>query len=373
MRISSRRQNNSVTRRIAPLAVLPVFLDLADKQVLIVGGSDAAAWKAELVLSAGAIVTVLARSEDLCAHMHGLLNDAEFSERAHHLNAHWQALDWPDVKLVIADVEEAHAEKVVAKARQRGAPCNVIDQPQYCDFQFGSIVNRSPVVVGISTHGAAPILGQAVRRRIEALLPKSLTEWAAAAQAVRANVMHRLAPGYQRRQFWTWFSERAFAPKSRPDFLQIEKALHIAGETAPHKGKVTIITVNNPRADLLTLKAVGALNSADTLMFDDDIGFDVLELARREAHRVRTADLGLDTTMQSATLVEKIARAMPGNQHLVWLLSAPQSAQIDFPGLVTCFQEAGIEVDAELAGIASSDHKRPTVPSVANIDLAAVH
>ena len=67
-------------------------------------------------------------------------------------------------------------------------PVNVIDKPAFCTFQFGAIVNRSPLVVGISTDGAAPIFGQAMRSRIEALLPAGFARWAAAAKRWRADV-----------------------------------------------------------------------------------------------------------------------------------------------------------------------------------------
>ena len=89
-------------------------------------------------------------------------------------------------------------------------PVNVVDKPSYCDFRFGTIVNRSPVVIGISTDGAAPILGQAIRRRIETLLPPALSQWAALAARVRGAVMERLAPGPLRRAFWERFADSAF-------------------------------------------------------------------------------------------------------------------------------------------------------------------
>jgi hypothetical protein len=96
-------------------------------------------------------------------------------------------------------------------------PYNVIDKPALCQFQFGSIVNRSPVVVGISTSGAAPILGQAVRRRIETLLPRTLSQWADVAAKIRDEVMERLAPGPERRAFWERFADMAFGAAAQAD------------------------------------------------------------------------------------------------------------------------------------------------------------
>ena len=111
----------------------------------------------------------------------------------------------------LADIEDdAEAQAFACAARAAGVPVNVIDKPAFCQFQFGSIVNRSPVVIGISTDGAAPILAQAIRRRIETLLPASLAAWGALAREIRDTVMSRLAKGAPRRQFWEQFAERAF-------------------------------------------------------------------------------------------------------------------------------------------------------------------
>ena len=158
-------------------------------------------------------------------------------------------------------------------------PYNVIDRPEFCQFQFGGIVNRSPVVVGISTAGAAPILGQAVRRRIETLLPDSLRDWARFAEQVRAMVMDRLPSPQQRRAFWERFAEKSFGSR-----LPAADDLDLA--MAPPSGRVTLVGAGPGDAELLTLKAVRALQSADVILFDDLVSADVLELARREAKRM---------------------------------------------------------------------------------------
>jgi uroporphyrin-III C-methyltransferase/precorrin-2 dehydrogenase/sirohydrochlorin ferrochelatase len=138
------------------------------------------------------------------------------------------------------------------------------------------------VVVGISTAGAAPILGQAVRRRIETLLPATLSAWAHLAQQMRASVMDRLEAGPQRRAFWERLVDRAFgdaAPTPMDGDIETIAA-------APPVGRVTLVGAGPGDADLLTIKAVRALQSADVILFDDLVSSDVLELARREAKRM---------------------------------------------------------------------------------------
>ena len=142
---------------------------------------------------------------------------------------------------------------------------NVTDKPAYCQFQFGSIVNRSPVVIGISTDGAAPILGQAIRRRIETLLPTSLAVWGRLAKEVRDRVGSRLSPDQQRRSFWDAFAERAFGPPPRADAATDLTRLidDIASVGGPTNGRVTLVGAGPGDAELLTLKAVRRLGSGD--------------------------------------------------------------------------------------------------------------
>ncbi len=98
-----------------------------------------------------------------------------------------------------------------AAARAAGVPVNVIDRPAFCDFSFGAIVNRSPLVIGISTDGAAPVFGQAIRAKIEALIPKGFARWAEAARAWRPRVQALALPFRGRRNFWEKFTDRAVA------------------------------------------------------------------------------------------------------------------------------------------------------------------
>ncbi|PJI43376.1 siroheme synthase CysG [Ferrovibrio sp.] len=266
-------------QRIGPLAKLPVFLDLQGRRVVVVGDTPAAAWKAELLAAAGADVVCIARG--------------------------WRAEDLTGATLVVidaADAAEAAAFRAAAKAA--GAICSAIDKPDHCDVQFGAIVNRSPVVIGISTDGAAPILAQAIRRRIETLLPASLGAWASVAKRIRKKMAERLPAGGLRRAFWERFAERAFIEPTVPTDIEI----------APMKsagGHVTLVGAGPGDAELLTLKAMRALQSADVILFDDLVSDEVLELARREARRMMVGKRGGRVSCQQEdinALMIKLAR-----------------------------------------------------------------
>lgn len=255
--------------------MLPVFFKLEGRKVLLAGGTDAAAWKAELLAAAGAKVHVFA--PELSPEFVRIIGARP--EAYMHYTKPWDVDAFQGAEIAIADVEnEGEARAFACAGRAAGVPTNVIDKPEFCQFQFGSIVNRSPVIVSISTNGAAPILGQAIRRRIEALLPPSIAGWGALAQSIRAHVSQRLKTAAQRRVLWERFVDRAFT-SSNPSADGLF-------EPAAAGGRVTLVGAGPGDAELLTIKAIRALQSADVILFDDLVSDDVLGLARREATRM---------------------------------------------------------------------------------------
>jgi uroporphyrin-III C-methyltransferase/precorrin-2 dehydrogenase/sirohydrochlorin ferrochelatase len=278
---------------MAALATLPVFLGLQGKRAIVAGGTAAAAWKAELLAAAGADVHVFAI--DVSAEMAAVLGRGAASGTLTLHAEPWGARHLAGAAIAIADAEDDdEAAAFHAAAREAGVPVNVIDKPAYCQFQIGAIVNRSPVVVGISTTGAAPILGQAIRRRIEALLPPALALWGRLASKIRERVGEDLSAGAARRIFWEQFVDRAFGPA--PTRGETERlgafieALSARAQLAT--GHVTLVGAGPGDAELLTLKAVRALQAADVILYDDLVSDEVLELARREAKRMLVGKRG---------------------------------------------------------------------------------
>ena len=286
---------NDEPARMEPLAKLPVFWALEGRRVVVAGATDGAMWKAELLAACGACVDVYAEACD-GAFEAFLGRTPEHPAASIALNRRrWAPADLDGAALAIGDCEgEAEARAFVAAARAVGVPVNVTDKPEFCEFQFGSIVNRSPVIVAISTDGAAPILAQTIRRKIETLLPKSLKVWAALAQSLRDAVNRRLEPGPRRRVFWERFADRVFSTMDTPEEgvggVLLADAERLAG--APAIGHVTLVGAGPGDAELLTLKAVRALQAADVILFDDLVSAEVLELARREAKRMLVGKRG---------------------------------------------------------------------------------
>ena len=193
--------------RIGPLATLPVFLVLDGKRAVIAGGSAAAAWKAELLSAAGARVDVFAG--EISAELRAVAADPPGGTIAVHERA-WAADDLNGAAVAVGAFEEdAGAAAFAQAARTAGVPVNVIDRPAFCDFTFGAIVNRSPLVIGISTDGTAPVFAQAIRAKLEALLPRRFAAWAAAAQSWRAAVKASGLSYAARRKFRQRFTAHA--------------------------------------------------------------------------------------------------------------------------------------------------------------------
>lgn len=288
-----RKPSEAEPGRLGSLAKLPVFFDLKHRRAVLVGGSPGAAWKAELLAASGADVDIYAidpspEMETLLAH-----GAADGSLTLHRET--WSAVILKEATLAVADVEdEAEAEAFAAAARDAGVPVNVVDKPAFCDFQFGSVVNRSPVVIGISTDGAAPILGQAIRRKIETLLHPSVASWASFAKHMRERVMQHLPQGLARRTFWERFADLAFRGKEPETYGNTMETVleRIAAQAEKKVGRVTLVGAGPGDAELLTLKAMRELQSADVILFDDLVSEDVLELARREAKRLMVGKRG---------------------------------------------------------------------------------
>ena len=280
--------------RMDPLAVLPVFFKLKGQRVILAGGSDPALWKAELLAAAGARLEVYA--ENPIPEFARLIAQPPAGEIRLHKRP-WCIDDFANAVLAIGALDDdAEAQAFVCAAKAAGVPVNVIDRPAYCAFQFGAIVNRSPLVVAISTDGAAPVFAQAIRSRFEALLPQGFKHWAQAAKTWRAAGNRLGLTLADRRRFWERFTERALADAQRaPTDKDLEDLIAQGGSGAAAEGAtghVSLVGAGPGDPELLTLKAVRALRGADVILYDDLVTAPVLEFARREAKRVLVGKTG---------------------------------------------------------------------------------
>ena len=279
--------------RMQALARLPIFLALDGKRAVIAGNGAPAAWKAELLSAAGADVAVFA--ERPCEELRAVAAQAPRAGIVLQQRP-WRIDDFAGAAVAIGGFDdEAEAERFAGAARAAGVPVNVIDRPAYCDFSFGAIVNRSPLVIGISTDGAAPVFGQAIRARLEAMIPRGFARWTDAARRWRKAVQSSGLSSSGRRRFWRAFA--AFAvrnPEREPASSDFDAILSATKDkaTAAGAGSVTLVSAGSGDPELLTLRAVRALQSADVILIDDHLSPDMLDFARREAKTVLVGKTG---------------------------------------------------------------------------------
>jgi len=266
---------------------LPVFLRLEGKPALVVGGGQVAARKADWLLKARARVTLVAPRlvPALAAHAaNGQLRHLESGFAPQQLEG--------AVVVVAASDDGALNAAVAAAARTRRIPVNVVDSAELSTFIFPAIIDRSPVVVAVSSAGAAPVLARRVRQQIEALLPARLGALARFLGGRRAAVRRALGP-HGRRAFW----ERIVAGPAALEVLAGNEAaaeqrfgreLRAAGlvNAAGGSGEVYLIGAGPGDPDLLTLRALQLLQQADVILHDRLVPEAILERARRDARRV---------------------------------------------------------------------------------------
>jgi len=290
---SEREPAETRPARIAQLSRLPVFLALDGKRAVVAGGSAAAAWKAELLSAAGARVEVYADAPS--DEMLQIASDPPRGAIVVHRRL-WSAEDLVGASVAVGAFDDDESASIFADAAHAwGVPVNVIDKPAFCDFAFGAIVNRSPLVIGISTDGAAPVFAQAIRVKLEALLPRGFADWAAAAARWRSAVKASGLSFSGRRKFWQLFTAHAVSnPASEPcqgDFERFIAEVKGLGSTVEN-GSVTLVGAGPGDPELLTLRAVRALQSADVILFDDLVSRDVLDFSRREARKMLVGKTG---------------------------------------------------------------------------------
>src|SRR5262245_34938045 len=291
--------------RMGALARLPVFLSLEGKRAVLAGGSPAAAWKAELLSASGA--NVEAYTPDPCEELVQLAGNPPRGAIGIHRRV-WTAEDLIDAAIAIGAFEDDEgAAKFASAARAAGIPVNVIDKPAFCDFAFGAIVNRAPLVIGISTDGAAPVFAQAIRAKLEALLPSGFAAWAAAAARWRGALKMSGLSFSGRRKFWQLFTAHAVAnPEHEPcqaDFDRFIAEVQGLGAVVEN-GSVTLVGAGPGDPELLTLRAVRALQSADVILFDDLVSREVLDFARREARKLLVGKTGFGPSCKQEDINE---------------------------------------------------------------------
>lgn len=262
----------------------PVFMDLKDQPCLMVGGGEVALRKIRLMRSAGAKITVIAPhiSESLLT---------EFGDQIKIVQRSFADDDIGNYRLITAATNDESVNRRVSElAQARNIPVNVVDQPELCSFITPSIVDRSPVVVAISTGGGAPVLARMLRSKLESFIPASYGRLAAVMHKFRDRAKQQFTSEASRRKFWESVvqgpvAELFFSGRDR----QAEELLEasFAQQDEPRAvGEVWLIGAGPGDPDLLTFRALRLMQQADVVLYDRLVSPEILNLSRRDADRI---------------------------------------------------------------------------------------
>lgn len=268
------------------MQVFPLFLSLKGRRALVVGGTDQAARKIELLLSAGAQVSLIA--ETVAGEVAQLIADG----RVTWVGGGFSDDELTGVSLVIVACDDEPLQARVSQATQaRCIPVNVVDNAALSSCMMPAVVDRGPVTVAISTGGTAPALARKVRAEIERALPAALGRLALFADIFREQVRRTLREPRARRRFWDRvFDGRIGALAIAGDEISARRELirlldDVRTEGTP-TGVVHLVGAGPGDPDLLTLKAHRLLQRADVIVYDRLVSPEVLALARRDAERI---------------------------------------------------------------------------------------
>ncbi|MGF1757436.1 siroheme synthase CysG [Photobacterium sagamiensis] len=261
---------------------LPIFADLKRRPCLVVGGNDVAWRKTRMLLKAGADVRVIAPV------LNCQFQQAIDEQQITHVADEFEPSHLDGIFLAIAATERKSVNALVYQsANQRQVLVNVVDDTQRCSFIIPSIVDRSPIIVAISSSGKAPVLARLIREKLEALLPQHLGKMATIAGRFRDQLAKTVTSFSARRQFWEKafdgrFSELVAAGQEQ----EAEQELVDLSQSASPQGQVALIGAGPGDASLLTLRALQLMQQADVVLYDYLVSDEVMDLVRRDAEQV---------------------------------------------------------------------------------------
>ena len=265
---------------------LPIFLNVTDQSCLVVGGGDVAARKVALLQRAGTQVTVVAPT--LCE----TLSEQSKKGRVRYQPKAFAPADVKNHTLIVgATNDPAVNEQVSIAARKQNIPVNIVDQPRLCTFIMPSIVDRSPVLIAVSSGGASPVLARLLRARLETLVPAAYGRLATLVEKFRTQAKARFKTTNERRRFWERIlqgpvAEMLFAGQEKAAHAALEHAFQDEPASDQESGEVYVVGGGPGDPDLLTFRALRLMQQADVVLYDRLITPEVLDLTRRDAERI---------------------------------------------------------------------------------------
>jgi uroporphyrin-III C-methyltransferase / precorrin-2 dehydrogenase / sirohydrochlorin ferrochelatase len=284
----------------------PVFFNLKGKDCLVVGGGDIAARKIGLLARAGAKITVIAKAvnEEVAA--------METSSGLTIRQIPFEAENVTQYTLIVSATDDIETNTLVAKtAQEQGVPVNVVDNPGLSSFIFPAIVDRSPVIIAVSSGGAAPVLARLLRAKLETVIPPAYGQLARLAEKFRDKVKQQINIPPQRRVFWEkvfqgTVAEQVFSGNESDAEKHLDQLLSKYDGTV-NKGEVYLIGAGPGAADLLTFRALRLLQQADVVVYDRLVSPEIIDLARRDSEKIYVGKQRQNHTLQQVSINQLLA------------------------------------------------------------------
>ena len=298
------------------MQALPIFINITHRLCVVIGGGEVASRKVTMLLKANAAVTLI--SPELCHELLALVEAKKIQYR----QARYSVAQLQGACLVIAATDDTAVNTVVSQdAKDLNIPVNVVDAPALCTFTMASIVERSPIVIAISSEGTAPVLARYIRTKIETMLPAGYGRIAAIAGEFREKVKAKFATTQARRIFWEGvlqgpIVERILSGQEAAARKDLDDALSEKTETKL-SGEVYLVGGGPGDPDLLTFRALRLMQQCDVCVYDKLVSPEVMELVRRDAELIYVGKSRDQHTLPQEEINELLARlALEGKRVL---------------------------------------------------------
>jgi len=265
---------------------LPVFMNVRRQPCLVVGAGDVASRKIQMLLKADADVIVVAN--EVCEVVEKLVNDKKVTL----IHRKFDSKDIEGKRLIISATNDVNVNQQVSQlANASSIPVNVVDAPDLCSFIVPSIIDRSPVVVAVSSGGSSPVLARLLRARLETMIPATYGRLAQLVEGFRNKVKEKFSTTLERRRFWEIIlqgpvTELMFAGQEPQAKRVLEEAITKGDALIEGQGEVYLVGAGPGDPDLLTFRALRLLQQADVVVYDRLVSEPILEMARKDADRI---------------------------------------------------------------------------------------
>ncbi|MDP3087691.1 MAG: siroheme synthase CysG [Methylotenera sp.] len=298
------------------MLALPIFMNITNRPCIVIGGGEVASRKVAMLLKANAAITLY--SPNICDALKDLADTGKIT----YINANFKEDQLVGACLVIAATDNESVNIAVsAAAKVHNVPVNVVDSPALCTFTMASIVERSPIVIAISSEGNAPVLARYIRTKIETMLPAGYGRIAAIAGEFRDKVKEKFTTSQTRRIFWEGvlqgpIVELILSGQEAAARNSLDEILTDATKSK-HHGEVYLVGGGPGDPDLLTFRALRLMQQCDVCVYDKLVSTEVMELVRRDAELIYVGKSRDQHTLPQEEINDLLARlALEGKRVL---------------------------------------------------------